>query len=247
MIRVCLPLAILATAGCTTFQTRAPNVTIVPARIAVLPPLALAYELDFYNKATPLDDWATAMAASLHPEVDQWVTANGGHVFAEQGATVPYAYKRFRKWTATALAEIAHHGSGRGSVEEWAFEENLLWLRDLVDADFVLVTLFRDMRQTPGRTLGDLAGSRTTFLQFGAACLVDVKSARMVWCNTRSDAWRDLSVRANARMAVDELLTDLYPAGPGQRPVVDPPVAPPRTSPASAPASVPPAPASRAD
>jgi hypothetical protein len=38
----------------------------------------------------------------------------------------------------------------------------------------------------------------------------------MAWCNAKADAWKDLSVPANARDAVGELLTDLYyPPKPG--------------------------------
>ena len=254
--RVCVPLAVLASAGCTTFQKQAPNVTIVPARIAVLPALTLAYEVDSNDNHKPLDDWANAMAAFLKPEVDRWVVGTGGHVFAEQGAKVPYAYERFRKWTATSLAEIARRrhtgptdypqsGDERSSVDEWGFEENLSWLKELVDADFVLVTMFRDMRQTPGRDLAKF-GVHTHFLEFGAACLVDVKSARMVWCNTRADAWQDLSLIGNAQIAVADLLTDLYPHEAARLKAESPPIprafspgspARPSASPAAPPAS----------
>ena len=58
--------------------------------------------------------------------------------------------------------------------------------------------------------LNVVTATQEYYLQVGVACLVDLGTGRMVWCNAKFDAWGDLSVPANAKKAVAELLTDLY-------------------------------------
>ena len=226
--------ALFLTGACAQpFQNRAQNVTVVPARIAALPAFTMAYELGFNEEApTPVNDWADAMAASLNPEINRWVLGNRGHAFAETDTMmVPVTYRKFRKWTALALAEIAAQQTGHRdfklySVDKWAFGQNLDWLRTMVDADFVLVTLFKDTRRTTGHVVGNvLIGRHFFYLQVGVACLVDLRNeGQMVWCNTRKDSWQDMSVPANASAAIGELLTNLYyPSTPAQPPHGPPP------------------------
>jgi hypothetical protein len=213
-----LPAALLLTAGCApAFQTRAPDVRIMPARIAVVPAFTLAYELGFNSNPKPVETWADAMADSLDPEIERRVVGFGGHVFPESDTMmVPVVYRKFRKWSTAALAEMAAQKTNRAdfkmyAVDKWAFEENLAKVREMLQADFVLITLFKDTRRTAGHVVGNaLMGVHTYYLQVGAAGLVDLRDGRMVWCNAKADAWQDLSQAAVAKAAVAELLTDLY-------------------------------------
>lgn len=221
--------ALLLAAGCTpAFQRRALALTVQPGRIAGLPVFAEGSELDSGNNRKPLDAWTQAMAAPLNAELARWVVGSRGHMFPETDTMmVPMTYRKFRRWTARSLIEIAEtkagHGdeTGRHAVDEWQFDQDLAQVRQMLGADFALVTLFHDTRQTGGRVFtrafsGGLTGAlanqhaRIYWFQVGAACLVDLNTGRMVWCNTKSDAWPDLSVPANAKTAVAQLLTDLY-------------------------------------
>ena len=215
--------ALLLGTGCApAFQARDPNVTVVPAHIVALPALTRAEELSFGGSRQPLNQWADAMAEALDPEIERWVVGNRGHVFDDEGATVPAVYPKFRRWTTLAVEEIAAQKIGRAdfklySVDKWRFNQDLGRVREHLAADFVLVTFFRDTRRTPGHVVGNaIGGVHFYYLQVGSACLVDLRDGRMAWCNAKADAWKDLSVPANARDAVGELLTDLYyPPKPG--------------------------------
>jgi hypothetical protein len=235
--------------GCAPFQHRAKTLTARPVRVVAFPAFTQAIELDAAGKRKPLDAWTDAMAAPLNAEVTRWAVGYGGHMFPETDAMmVPVIYRKFRKWTASALVEIAAQKTGRAdfnrhSVDEWRFDQNLAPVRHLVDADFALVTLFNDGRNTAGRIashlfMGPVASGlqnkqrQIYWTQVGAACLVDLNDGRMVWCNARADSWGDLSVPATARTAVGELLTDLYygpqPDAPRGAPPVPKPSGPAR-------------------
>jgi hypothetical protein len=228
-----LPLALLLCAGCPTpFQTRAQSVVVRPVRIAGLPAFAEASELEAGHfdgtiPKKPLDTLTAAMGASLNPEIARWVVGSGGHMFPETDTMmVPVTYRKFRKWTARALVEIAAHKMGHGdserrSVEDWQFDQDLGAIKQMLDADFTLVTLFNDARPSAGRVANNILGGPVAaglgnahahiyWMQVGAACLVDLNTGRMAWCNAKTDAWKDLSLPATAKTAVAELLTDLY-------------------------------------
>jgi hypothetical protein len=217
-------------------------VTVRPPRIAALPAFTRASELDADDNRKTLDQWTAAMSARLNGEVARWVVGSGGHTFAESDTMmVPVTYRKFRKWTARSLMEIAAQKTGRAnfernSVDEWRFEGNLASVRQMVDADFALVSMFQDGRSTGGRVayhifMGPLASAvrnqrhEIFWRQVGAACLVDLNDGRMVWCNAKADAWGDLAVPATAESAVGQLLTNLYypsippdpPRGPAPR------------------------------
>jgi len=208
---------LLLSGGCApAFQRRAQNLTVLPPRIVSLPALTMATELSFNDNYTPQDQWADAMAKALDPQIQRWVTGNRGHSFVDEGATVPAVYPAFRRWTSVALVEIAAQMLGRAdfklySVDKWGVNRDLTRVRERLDADFALVTLFRDTRRTGGHVVAAvLTGQHYYFLQVGIACLVDLQSGQMVWCNALADRWADLSVPENATKAVGDLLTDLY-------------------------------------
>jgi len=221
--------------GCApAFQRRDPYATVVPARIACLPTLTDAYELGFAADPKPLNTLAVAMAERLDPEIDRWVVGNRGHSFEDEGATVPAVYPKFRRWTAIALPEIAAQAIGKAdfklySVDKWGFGQDLRKVRERLDADFVLVSWFKDTRRTAGHVVGGVVGGvHYYYLQVGIACLVDLQRGTMAWCNAKADAWGDLTVPANAQKAVGELLTDLYyPPKANNAPRGAPPVARP--------------------
>jgi hypothetical protein len=245
--QACLIGALLFCAGCATptFQRRAQNVTVVPARIAVLPALTSAYELAYAEDPKPLDGWATAMAQRLDPEIDRWVVGYRGHRFVDEGATVPAVYPKFRRWTILALPEIAAQATKRAdfklySVDKWGFNQSLEKVRERLDADFVLVSWFKDTKRTGGHQVaGVIGGLHYYYLQVGIACLVDLQSGTMSWCNVKTDAWGDLSVPANAQKAVGELLTDLYHPPKPVAPTAPTASPSPEPSPARAPAPSP--------
>jgi hypothetical protein len=143
---------------CTRISGADPYVTVVPARIVALPALTRAEELSFGGGRKPLNVWAEAMAEALDPEIDRWVAGFRGHAFDDEGATVPAVYPKFRRWTALAVEEIAAQKIGRAdfklySVEQWRFNQDLGRIREHLDADFVLVTFFRDTRRTAGHVV----------------------------------------------------------------------------------------------
>ena len=162
---------------------------MAPARIVALPALTDAYELGFGADAKPLAPWAAEMAERLDPEIDRWVAGNRGHGFDDEGATVPPVYPKFRRWTTLALPEIAAQAIGKAdfklySVDKWGFGQDLRKVRERLDADFVLVSWFKDTRRTPGHVVGGVVGGvHYYYLQVGIACLVDLERGTMAWCN----------------------------------------------------------------
>ncbi len=154
------------------FQRRAQNVTVVPARIASLPAYTMAFEIGFAADPKPLDAWAAEMAKTLEPEIDRWVVGNRGHRFDDEGATVPAVYPKFRRWTAIALPEIAAAATNRAdfklySVDKWGINQDLRRVRERLDADFVLVTWFKDTRRTGGHVASRRADRDALLLPSG--------------------------------------------------------------------------------
>lgn len=219
---------LLCTACAPAFQRRDPYATVVPARIAALPALTSAEELAVGGDRKPLTQWSGAMAEALDPEIERLVVGKHGQVFDDEDATVPAVYPAFRRWTTVALPEIAAQMLGRAdyglhSVDKWGFGKDIRRVQERLAADFALVTFFRDTRRTAGHVVANaLTGRHYYFLQVGVACLVDLAVGRMVWCNAKADSWPDLSVPANARKAVDDLLSDLYHPAPPRAPSVPP-------------------------
>jgi hypothetical protein len=178
--------------------------------------MTAAFELDINGHTTPKQDWADAMELRLAPEVDRWVRHYGGRPISPEVEVPDSPSTSFHKWTVTALMEIAGQSTGAKeyglrSVGQWRFKGDLDWLREAVQTDFVLLSLFRDIRQTTGRVIGGLIGGvHTYFTQVGVACVIDLRDGRMVWCNARRDKWGDLAERHWTERAVADLLMDLY-------------------------------------
>jgi hypothetical protein len=211
----------LGALGCgPAFQTRLPDVAIVPSRMVVLPPMVRELELDASDERTELAEADDAVRDSVDGEIHRQANLRGAHVFAPtdfdgQDPSVRLLYARFWRWTAAASMEIAaqktgHRDFGLRSVGDWHFGGKLGPLADALRADTALAVVVHDTHETAGRAiLNGMAHSYTFWKQIGVACLVSLHDGRMIWCDVRVDAWGDLKNPAVAGAAIRELLASL--------------------------------------
>jgi hypothetical protein len=101
-------------------------------------------------------------------------------------------------------------------VGDWRFSSSLGAWRAVLDADFILVSQFIDGRNTTGRELMAFVGGGPIAVPDAIACIVQLDTARIVWCNlkdTRKEMESDLTLRADAQSQVDSLLDEMLLAG----------------------------------
>lgn len=212
----------LGALGCgPSFQNRLPDVFITPARMVVLPVIVKELELDTSEETTLQHDPSDVVRDNIEAAVGAETSARGAHPFAPKvmdghDPSLRLLYARLWRWTETASIEIAaqkdgHRDFGRHSVGDWRFRGDLGPLGDALQADAALTVLIRDTQLSAGRAM---MGS-VYWRQIGAACLVSLHDGRMIWCDSKVDAWGNLQTPAVAQAAVRELLAGLDASPPG--------------------------------
>ena len=82
------------------------------------------------------------------------------------------------------------------------------------DAAHALLAFWKSIADTQLSAGRAMMGS-VYWRQIGAACLVSLHDGRMIWCDSKVDAWGNLQTPAVARAAVRELLAGLDASPPG--------------------------------
>ena len=142
-----------------------------------------------------------------------------GTAFDDEGATVPAVYPKFRRWTTSRSRRSRRRRSDKAdfklySVDKWGFGQDLGQIRERLDADFVLVTLFHDTRRTGGHVVGSALVGVHYLLSPGGHRLPGRPGERNDGrgATPRPTPGDDLQPAPAIRPegASDELLTDLY-------------------------------------
>jgi hypothetical protein len=209
---------IICSLGCRPpFQNRVADVSIAPTRMVVLPAVVKTYELDASDDRTEHRD------ESVHANIDAAVRAHAAahgiraltRELDDQDQPAKLLYARLWRWIPKASLEIAAQQTGRAdfglhSVGDWQFPGNLSSLSGALQADAALTVFVKDTQETTGRTVAmAFVGGHTYWKKVGVACLVSLHDGRMIWCDSRVDAWSDLKVPGVATAAVGELLAGL--------------------------------------
>jgi hypothetical protein len=216
----------MASIGCAhPFQNRLPDAMVVPSRLVALPPLAAAYELDFFDKRTPKPEWAEAIGGRAAAELVRQTAFLGGFPLPVEkvnacGHSCLDLLGGLMRWGVIASMEIAAQMKGRAnfrmySVGDWRAKRDYAPLREAIGADFALFVIVRETYETGGRIAGSLIGGvHTYFKQVGVACVASLLDGRMIWCHADVDQWGDLREPRNTEMLVHSLLADLLPPRP---------------------------------
>jgi hypothetical protein len=193
--------------------------------MVAMPVTVLAFELDASDERTLEEEATDAMRSNVDDAVRAEAAARGIRFVTReldgQDQATKSLYGRLWRWSAKASLEIAaqatgHRDFGRHSVGDWRFPGNLVPLAAALQADTALSVFVRDTSETTGRRiLSGLAGMYTYWKKIGVACLVSLHDGRMVWCETKVDAWFDLKDPNVASDAIGDLLAGL--GGPGAK------------------------------
>jgi hypothetical protein len=187
-----------------------------------LPVATISVEVDAFNESQLDDGREAALRSAVDPEIQKQAREMGAMGFPEEqikacGKECSFQVATLRKQGTSAAMEIAIQMKGRRdddytSVADWRIYGNFVLLRKATGADYALLVVVRDLRETTGRGVANfLTGRYTYFKQVGVACVADLVKRTMIWCHTEADAWGDLRNPKEAQRAVKKLLSDLSP------------------------------------
>jgi hypothetical protein len=231
----------LAVAGCATAEMRVASVSVASRRLAALPSEGTVSDYDLAGNKTNSPGETVTAKKNFDDAVNYRLRRHGGRAF--EGATIdglPHAYA-FHLWIVSTLKEIRAEHLGRThetdeTPGDWRFSNSLRAWRAVLDADFILVSLFTDARKPPYISPAILVGGALAVgveIAFRAsrmdgpdtiACVVHLETSRIVWCKFESMK-EDLTLRAGAQTDVDSLLDEMLVAGDGA-PIELPPTGP---------------------
>jgi hypothetical protein len=205
--------------GCVPALTmRAPNVQVVPSRLAVVPANVDVAELTF-DGLVPHPQWTAAAEGNVDAVLEGVAVANGASVVDPNVLTdAEVSYDDFLDWSERALIQISLCLQEKGcpedrrSVAQWSFRGGLESWRPLLNADFVLVVLLRDSHESTGKAIANFFTMvQVHAQQTGIACVVRLSDGQIVWCEHRIDGYGDLREVSPAHTAVDRLVRGLFP------------------------------------
>jgi len=189
-----------------------PAVRIEPAKLAALPATVQEFELDDRSDLTRKPQWEREAAQSVNDSIACRLAANGARSFLRIHPDPTEAtYRQFERWTKEALWEIELTLTHKippphKAVTEWQFHAPLDRVRRALKAEFALISFFRDGAHTTLRDVSNVLGPVSTSLIRGAlACVVDLSSGRITWCQ-RQSIDITLRTRPEAQLVVDDLL-----------------------------------------
>jgi len=192
-----------------------------------MPPVALIYALDASNNREGQEQPSNLIAASLEKYLDEIMDENGaGMADSDDLRTCSALCVRFMRWGVIASLEIGAQRAeirnyGRHSVADWMFHGDLSPMREALDADYALLTVFKQARETTGRqVLNVLGGGYTVGKQIDIACVADLRDGHMVWCASKKEDRHDLGEDDQARSVLAELLRGLFRVKPPRGPSV---------------------------
>jgi hypothetical protein len=213
-----VPWVMVLAAGCIpAVANRVDGPTIAPARVVLMPPVALVYMLDAGDQREGQAEPSNEIASHLTSYLGTIAYDNKARM-----AELPRLEEcgrpcgRFMRWGTIASLEIGLQREeirnfGRHSVADWGFEGDLSEVRKTLDADYALLVVFKQTRETTGRrVLFALGGGYTIGKQIDVACIADLRDGHMVWCATKRDDAHDLGEGDRARAALLELLQGVF-------------------------------------
>ena len=154
-----------------------------------------------------------AAVRNVDNSIEQRLRPHGGRsVTAEALNGLPYA-SLFHDWTTKTLKQIMMERLGRAeathqSVAEWRYNQSLTAWREELEADFVLVSMYMDGRNTAGRSIAVAFAGGSFAARRAIACVVRMEDGRVVWCNF-TDFYRALDSPGGAEILVHSLLGEL--------------------------------------
>jgi hypothetical protein len=208
--------------GCATPAMRDPSVKVVPERLAAVPTEGVVWEFDSNGKRTISEQGTVAAIKNLDESISYRLWLQGGHSIGTDAFEGFKWAVPFREWSRRMMREImserlGHANTKHESVTEWRYGPALASWRDRLGADFLLVSLFLDGRNTTGRNVLVVLGGGTLAARRAMACIVRLEDGRVVWCNLIEFRWL-LEQRAGAQGLADSLLKELLGEPPVKAP-----------------------------
>ena len=230
-------LIVVMETGCIpALSNRAEGPAITPARVVVMPPVGLVSTLDADGVESQV--WPTDRTKSNIGDYLRTIAQENGARMADSSTlrACGSACAQFTRWGTIASLQIGVQRAkirnyGRHSVAEWTFPGDLSPIRSTFDADYSLLIMFKQVRQTTARKVWNaLSNSWIVGAQITVACVVDLRDGSMTWCATKHDDSHDVAEAGPARAELSELLGGVFrvpPAPtnsgpPGKPEIVDP-------------------------
>jgi hypothetical protein len=207
--------------GCApAFEGREPGFHLSPSRLVVLPVVTRVEEEDFSGQEASKEEPAEAMARFAEVEVNHWAHEKGASPFPMQkmdscGPKCDRQLATYQHWSTRASLQIASRRFGRShldrsSVADWSSTGDFQALQHALGAEYALIIVLREIRQTPGHALATFVTAQYgRYKRVAAACVASFRPAQMKWCHTEVDAWPYLNTEAITRAAIRQLLSDL--------------------------------------
>jgi hypothetical protein len=206
---VVMLIAATAVCACAHLDLRVYDRLLVASRTSVLPIETIAFELDTSDNRVEKPEWAADMNTVMTQEIGRLIAGSGISLVDTPSMDACGApCEQFRSWSLNAAAEIALQKTGRSdfnrrSVADWRYESDLTPVREALGADFTVTFFVRDTRETTGRAIvAGLGGMYTYWKQVAVACVNDLATGRMVWCELKIDGMGQLDDPHYLRRAV---------------------------------------------
>lgn len=197
-----------------------------PARVLLVPAEVQLGELTAGGLVEPRADWTEEarkhVAAALEEQLARRSIALIPHATSTPGSARERELARFEKLVAAvARTIILHHydtGNRLPTKEgrfEWTVGPGAARLREGNEADYALLVMLRDSYSSAGRAALSVFSALLSPLtgrvvgggdQVGFACLLDLKTGDVLWCNLLHRSTGDLRAAGPARAAVELLL-----------------------------------------
>lgn len=203
-----LGVSALALAGCATPAMQYPGIEVVPQRLAAFPSDGVEWTYDFSGTRMVDREGSVTAQKNVDDSINYRLRRRGGHSFRADALDRVEQGRAFYGWVIDAMSEIMAERLGLSkqrhtTVGDWRFSGGLESWRGPLDADFVLVSMFIDGHNTPGRALAVSLAGGWRAAQRAIFCVVHLESGRIVWCNFDGAINRDLRMRAQAQEEVD--------------------------------------------
>lgn len=220
---------------------------ISAARLAAFPSSGVEWEFDYDGNKTEKPLWTLAARMHVDAEIHVAASMRGVRFFPEKSLANLEGYPEFLRWSELALVDIKNAGIGRlkdppRSISEWGYSADLRPWRARLSADHVLITLFVDGHNSPGRSTAlAFGGGGWTARHDIVSCAIRLADGRLVWCKVSNILW-NIREQKGAQIVVNDLLGKMLDDAAKTAPW-PPSVAAPKPPPAPPIAKEPPPPA----
>lgn len=195
------------------FEDRALDFQFSPSRLVVLPVVARVVEVDAFGQKISNEESAEAMAGLADAELNRWAREKGtlpflSHRIESCGPRCARLLTSYIHWGTRAALQIASGMSNddRASVADWTSLDDYYPLQKALGAEYALIIVLRDIRETAGRHALQpiLGGTYREDRRVTVACIASIGYAQMKWCNTGLHG-----IKGITRSEIRRLLSDL--------------------------------------